>query len=308
MGNQSSNERLEKDSAENTGREKLVDISFNQILSKSRRPRTETVDKSLSKKKDEGNKENLPDDDDDGAIVISSDEEEKEVEEENYEKKFEDLKRRAYQFLDQFFEENPSMLAELKAKLEMEDQQKERDLRMGMETYKWMETQRKATEEETQRRRNEAEEGKEKSLGAAGGARMYLRKCRLCGWSATSQKELDDHKSIHMQMDRTVKCLQCSLVFFDQRDLRAHEKAVHKSEFRCVYCDKEFRKAAYLEKHMIQHKMLTESHTPSPPTLKKVEEKLLAPMPSVKKTFRCKVCLKTFKKKSNWKKHNKLHL
>ena len=123
LSNQSSNERLEKDSAEKlrkTGREKLVDISFNQILSKScSRPKKETVDKSLSKKKDEGNKENLPDDDD-IAIVISSDEEEKEVEEENYEKKFEDLKRRAYHFLDQFFEENPSMLAELKAKLEVE--------------------------------------------------------------------------------------------------------------------------------------------------------------------------------------------
>ena len=60
-------------------------------------------------------------DDEDGAIVISSDEEEKEVEEENDEKegKFEDLKRRAYQFLDQFFEQNPSMLAELKARLEV---------------------------------------------------------------------------------------------------------------------------------------------------------------------------------------------
>ena len=118
VSNQSSNERLEKVSAE-----KLVDISFNQdkILSKSCRPKKETVDKTLTKKKDEGNKENLPDDDDDGAIVISSDEEEK-VEEEKDEKeaRFEDLKRRAYQFLDQFFEENPSMLAELKAKLEVQ--------------------------------------------------------------------------------------------------------------------------------------------------------------------------------------------
>ena len=189
----------------------------------------------------------------------------------------------------------------------MEDQQKERDLRMGMETYKWMETQRKATEEETQSKK-EADAGNLGTLGATVGTRMYLRKCRLCGWSATSQKELDDHKSIHMQMDRTVKCLQCSMVFFDQRDLRAHEKAVHKSEFRCVYCDKQFRKAAYLEKHMIQHKMLTESHTPSPTTLTKVERKSLATTPSVKKTFRCKVCMKTFKKKSSWKKHNKLHL
>ena len=200
----------------------------------------------------------------------------------------------------------------------MEDQQKERDVRMGMETYRWMETQRKGTEEETKRRRG-ADQGKEKDSsskvmttgGTTGGARMYLRKCRLCGWSATSQKELDDHKSIHMQMDRTVKCLQCSMVFFDQRDLRAHEKAVHKSEFHCVYCDKQFRKAAYLEKHMVQHKMLTENHTAPPglsSTTNKEQEKPLAAKPSVKKTFRCKVCIKSFKKKSSWKKHNKLHL
>ena len=124
VSNQSSNERLEKDSGEKlkAGREKLVDISFNQdkILSKSCRSKKEKVDKTLTKKKDEGNEEDLPDYDD-GAIVISSDEEEK-VEEENDEKeaRFEDLKRRAYQFLDQFFEQNPSMLAELKAKLEVQ--------------------------------------------------------------------------------------------------------------------------------------------------------------------------------------------
>ena len=99
------------------------------------------------------------------------------------------------------------------------------------------------------------------------------------------------------------------MVFFDQRDLRAHEKAVHKSEFHCVYCDKQFRKAAYLEKHMVQHKMLTENHTaPGLSSTNKEQEKLLAATPSVKKTFRCKVCIKSFKKKSSWKKHSKLHL
>ena len=186
----------------------------------------------------------------------------------------------------------------------MEDLQKERDMRMGMATYRWMESQRKATEEESEGRQG-ADEGKGK-VKCGTTARMYLRKCRLCGWSAISQKELDDHKSIHMQMDRTVKCLQCSMVFFDQRDLRAHEKAAHKSEFHCVYCDKQFRKAAYLEKHMIQHKMLTESHTPGTSSTKK--ETLLAATASVRKTFRCKVCMTSFKKKSSWKKHKKLHL
>ena len=184
----------------------------------------------------------------------------------------------------------------------MEDHKEERDASMGMATYKWTETQSNAMEEETERKQGGEERSK---IGGTGGARMYLRKCRLCGWSATSQKELDDHKSIHMQMDRTVKCLQCSMVFFDQRDLRAHEKAAHKSEFHCVYCDKQFRKAAYLEKHMVQHKMLIESPTPSPTSTKK--EKLLSSKKSVGKTFKCKVCMTSFKKKSSLRKHKKLH-
>ena len=54
------------------------------------------------------------------GLVISSDEEE-DAKKGNDEKRFdfEDLKRRAYQFLDQFFDKNPSMLAELRAKLEV---------------------------------------------------------------------------------------------------------------------------------------------------------------------------------------------
>ena len=66
------------------------------------------------------------------------------------------------------------------------------------------------------------------------------------------------HKVVHNQMDRTVKCEQCSMIFFDQRDLRAHEKAAHKLDFHCVYCDKQFRMATYLEKHLEKHKLLME--------------------------------------------------
>ena len=66
------------------------------------------------------------------------------------------------------------------------------------------------------------------------------------------------HKVVHNQMDRTVKCEQCSMIFFDQRDLRAHEKTAHKLDFHCVYCDKQFRMATYLEKHLEKHKLLME--------------------------------------------------
>ena len=64
-----------------------------------------------------GNK--LPDDD--SFIEISSDEDEAKVNEETHEKEvnFFDLKRRAYQFLDHFFEDNLALMTELRTTLEV---------------------------------------------------------------------------------------------------------------------------------------------------------------------------------------------
>ena len=124
VSHQNENGRLEKEKDSEvllkTEREKLVDISFNRGTLLRTRPcstKNIRIDQDFPKEKGDENKENLLGDDD-ATIVISSDEEE-DAKKGNDEKMFEDLKRRAYQFLDQFFDKNPSMLAELKAKLEV---------------------------------------------------------------------------------------------------------------------------------------------------------------------------------------------
>ena len=121
VSHQNKNERVEREKYSGVelkaGRDKLVDISFNQatLLRKPGSLKKNTIDEDFAKEKGDENKENLLGDDDATIVIISSDDEE----DEKKETRFEDLKRRAFQFLDQFFEENPSMLAELKAKLEV---------------------------------------------------------------------------------------------------------------------------------------------------------------------------------------------
>ena len=118
VSHQSENGRLEKEKDSEvplkSEREKLVNISFNRGTLLRTRPcstKNIRIDQDFPKEKGDENKENLLGDED-ATIVISSDEEEDA-------KKGNDLKRRAYQFLDQFFDKNPSMLAELRAKLEV---------------------------------------------------------------------------------------------------------------------------------------------------------------------------------------------
>ena len=124
VSHQSENGRLEKEKDSEVPlkaeREKLVAISFNRGTLLRTRPcssKNIRIDQDFPKEKGDENKENLLGDDD-ATIVISSDEEE-DAKKGNDEKRCEDLKRRAYQFLDQFFDKNPSMLAELKAKMEV---------------------------------------------------------------------------------------------------------------------------------------------------------------------------------------------
>ena len=124
VSHQSENGRLEKEKDSEvllkTEREKLVDFSLNRGTLLRTRPcstKNIRIDQDFPKEKGDENKENLLGDED-ATIVISSDEEE-DAKKGNDEQMFEDLKRRAYQFLDQFFDKNPSMLAELKAKLEV---------------------------------------------------------------------------------------------------------------------------------------------------------------------------------------------
>jgi len=174
----------------------------------------------------------------------------------------EELTKYAFDLLEEFFYVNPSLLQELMDNMDT------------VETKKTMET--------------------EEVLQVP--MKSYLRKCRLCSWAGRSQKELDDHKSVHME--RTVRCNVCGIIFSDVGDLRNHEKIHHKKIFQCVYCDKQFRKAIYLEKHIeIHSQALGEGGDHEDVAADK--EGLLKP----KKKYGCKYCTRTFIYKMSLKKH-----
>jgi len=83
--------------------------------------------------------------------------------------------------------------------------------------------------------------------------KTYLRKCRICQRAYTNQKDLDEHKLLHFQMDRSFRCKFCRKLFFDIRNLKNHEKAHVRENSKCSICLKEFRFQKYLDQHMIQH-------------------------------------------------------
>merc|ERR1712098_1007968 len=133
--------------------------------------------------------------------------------------------------------------------------------------------------------------------------KQYLRKCRGCGWAGWTQRDLDIHKSIHTEMDRSFKCKYCNKTFFDIRNLKGHEK---KNKFQCVYCDKFFRMESYLEKHLELHKEAIEQGKETSKKKKTKTESQLLPTP-VKKQISCKQCKRIFYRKTDMKIHMKSH-
>ena len=220
-------------------------------------------------------------------IVISSEEEEEEEEGDIYlcfEDPTEDeLKDYAFELLNQFFDMNPALLVDLKKISEGEE---EKD--SGLDDRQVL-----------------------KEVGNRVGGRVtktYLRKCRVCNWAGRCQKELDNHKILHIQMDRTSRCRQCTAVFFDMRDLKNHEKTKHPENFQCVYCDKKFRKEEYLQKHLDMHtEALSGLSGEGEKPLAQESQERLSPTPVKKKTAKCKECKRSFNNKNSLKRHMRLH-
>ena len=215
-------------------------------------------------------------------IVISSEEEE---EDGDIYLCFEDpsedeLKDYAFELLNQFFDLNPALLVDLEKTSE------------GAEEIDAVMDDRQVLKE----------------VGNRVGGRVtktYMRKCRVCNWAGRSQKELDNHKIIHIQMDRTSRCQQCTAVFFDMRDLKNHEKTKHPENFQCVYCDKKFRTEEYLQKHLDMHTEAL-SGEGEKPVAQETQERL-SPTPVKKKTAKCKECKRSFNNKNSLKRHMRLH-
>ena len=249
--------------------------------------------------KEDENKENIPEilkieesvEDSEGSkesninnpIIISSEEDDESLADATEEQ----LRAVAFDLLETFFDTNPALLKEV------EDAVAEQEV---VETVAEQENEQEVVGTVAMREEEGASRG-----------RVYPRKCRLCGWTGSSQRELDRHKLVHAQMDRTAKCRQCGKVFFDQRDLRGHEKAAHtKEKFQCVYCDKQFRKETYLAAHLEQQhrELVSPASRPKPPT----SSLLPTPSPAKRKLLRCRKCLKVFKTKKGLKNHKELHL
>ena len=96
--------------------------------------------------------------------------------------------------------------------------------------------------------------GKENDSVPVPKGKSYPRKCRICRMSFKTQKEIDNHKMIHFEMDRSFKCKYCRKLFFDKRNLKTHEKNHEEGQtYQCVFCLRSFRKKEYHDKHILIH-------------------------------------------------------
>jgi len=84
--------------------------------------------------------------------------------------------------------------------------------------------------------------------------KTYVRKCRICQRAFSNQKDLDYHKELHFEFERSFKCKYCNKLFFDLRNLKAHQKNHVRENTKCKLCSKEFRLEKYLQQHVsLQH-------------------------------------------------------
>eukprot|EP00091_Calanus_sinicus_P007471 TRINITY_DN18526_c0_g1_i1.p1 TRINITY_DN18526_c0_g1~~TRINITY_DN18526_c0_g1_i1.p1 ORF type:complete len:171 (+),score=41.77 TRINITY_DN18526_c0_g1_i1:172-684(+) len=127
--------------------------------------------------------------------------------------------------------------------------------------------------------------------------KTYLRKCRICQRAFTNQKDLDEHKQLHFQMDRSFRCKTCRKLFFDIRNLKNHEKNHVRENSKCKVCLKEFRFKKYLDQHMVQH------HEATPPRIPNanLDDETIEDDEDDKDV--CKICDKSYQTKFNLKRH-----
>ena len=133
--------------------------------------------------------------------------------------------------------------------------------------------------------------------------KTYLRKCRICQRAFTNQKDLDEHKQIHFEMDRSFRCKTCKKLFFDIRNLKNHEKVHVREKSKCQICLKEFRYEKYLNQHMKQH----HESTPS----KEAEDSNDSNCSSEDEnepSYSCEHCGKHFSNESKLATHSKMHV
>lgn len=136
--------------------------------------------------------------------------------------------------------------------------------------------------------------------------KTYLRKCRICQRAFTKQKDLDEHKELHFEMDRAFRCKTCRKLFFDMRNLKNHEKIHVKENSKCKICLKEFRFEKYLAQHIKQHQevasldVIDDSSDLSNDSNSDEEDESEA-------TYSCQHCGKYFSSESKLMTHSNMH-
>ena len=134
--------------------------------------------------------------------------------------------------------------------------------------------------------------------------KTYLRKCRICQRAFTNQKDLDEHKQLHFQMDRSFRCKTCRKLFFDIRNLKNHEKIHVRENSKCKVCLKEFRFKKYLDQHMIQHHQATPPSTDVNQDNETIEDDA---DDDYEATYSCDHCGKVFRDESKLMTHSDMH-
>ncbi|KAI8507778.1 hypothetical protein Bbelb_140180 [Branchiostoma belcheri] len=135
---------------------------------------------------------------------------------------------------------------------------------------------------------------------------LHTLMCELCGKTFPTQKYLARHKRWH---DGKYKCTHCDGTFHDNASRDMHIKFIHNGQLlKCSQCDKKFKSAGGLRKHMSLHvaklhKCKTEgcdSQFTSVAALYYHQEKHHAKNSS---SFECGDCYKTFPSTSKLEKH-----
>ena len=97
--------------------------------------------------------------------------------------------------------------------------------------------------------------------------------CIFCDKEFTLQRYLDTHvQDVHQSC--SFKCRICPLTFNQRRNLKRHEETVHgqqpkdfinttgeKKSFSCSTCNERFTRQDNLDRHLLEHVVMTEKHT-----------------------------------------------
>ena len=175
-----------------------------------------------------------------------------------------------------------------------------------------------------------------------------IYKCNECEKSFASKTVLEIHIGRKHLVTRDVPCLQCDKKFFDKHDLKNHITVVHNEErpFKCDECEYAFKRSSGYYEHKRRHKDTKDYECPvchktfknkkslvrcmeghnlegqtfpchvaacdavlKTPELQRCHFKRMHTDKAATISFPCTVCTKTFKTKSDLKRHtNKVHL